>query len=379
MTITFITNDCIAGLQSLEDESVDCVVTSPPYWGLRDYGVEGQLGLESTLGEHIENMVGVFEEIKRVLKSTGICFVNYGDCYAATPNGKSAAKYKAEGKDDRTFRDKPFSTVGPVSKSKRIERGEGRWGGGNNPAHGYLKPKDLCLIPERFAIAMQDAGWWVRSKNIWAKPNPMPESVKDRPSSAHEMIWMFTKAPSYFWDDEAVTQPISKNTHARLSQDVMKQVGSDRANGGKKTNGNMKAVARKQKNLLRDRPHSLHKARVKDNESFDSALALPVAERNLRNYEPAPVEVWVMSTASFSEAHFATFPPELVERCLKAGCPRDGVVLDPFGGAGTTGLVADRMQLDCILIELNPEYMDIAKRRIEDDSGFFLQSMEATA
>ncbi len=380
MTVQIIVDDCINGLAGLEPESVDCVVTSPPYWGLRDYGIDGQMGLEPTLGEHIEKMVEVFEAVKRVLKPSGTLWVNYGDCYAAAPNGKSAAAYESEGKDDRTFRDKPFSTVGPVSKSKRLERGSGRWGGGNNPAQGYMKPKDLCMTPNRFAIAMQDAGWWVRSEIIWAKPNPMPESIKDRPATAHEKIFLFTKSAKYFYDNEAVLQPVSKNTNARLSQDVMNQIGSDRANGGKKTNGNMKAVARKKKKQDKQSGHSRRhagfnerwkEARIKDNENFDSALALVVSERNLRNYEPAPVEVWNIATAAFSEAHFATFPPELAKRCILAGCPVDGVVLDPFGGAGTTALVADRLQRDCILIELNPDYAEIARNRIHSEAGMF--------
>ena len=207
----------------------------------------------------------------------------------------------------------------------------------------------------------------------------MPESVTDRPAGAHEKIWLFTKAAKYSYEADAVTQPVSKNTHARLSQDVINQIGSDRANGGKKTNGNMKAVARKQKNLDRPRPHTLHKARVKDNDSFDSALALPVTERNLRNYEPAPVDVWNIATAAFSEAHFATFPPALAERCILAGCPKGGTVLDPFGGAGTTGLVADRLQRNAILIELNPEYAAIADKRINADRGGLLDAMEGAA
>jgi len=416
--VTLHLGDVLTVLRTMRDKSIDCVVTSPPYWGLRDYGVEGQIGLEPTLGQHLDVMVAVFDEVKRVLKPSGTCWVNYGDCYATAPNGRSAADTKAAGNDDRTFRDKPFSTVGPVcaeGSPSTITRGSNSSNKQSSPpsayrimAGGYMKTKDLCMVPNRFAIAMQDAGWWVRSEIIWAKPNPMPESVKDRPAGAHEKIWLFTKsgkktrwrardtnewsddpdeserlpAPSeefpdatvprwqafdYYYEADAVTQPVSKNTHARLSQDVMNQVGSARANGGKKTNGNMKAVARKHKNLDRDKPHSFHKARIKDNDSFNSALALPVTERNLRNYEPAPVDVWNIPTASFSEAHFATFPPELAERCILAGCPKGGVVLDPFGGAGTTGLVAARHSRKAVLIELNPEYAALAVERIKRD------------
>ena len=342
--VTLHVGDCLSVLKAMPGESVDCVVTSPPYWGLRDYGVAGQIGLEPTLAEHIDKIVEVFEEIKRVLKTTGTVWMNYGDSYASKPNGTAAADYKAKNKDDRTFGDKPFSTV-----------------------QGFLKPKDLCMLPNRIAIALQEAGWWIRSEIIWAKPNPMPESARDRPFSAHEKIFLMTKCLHYEYDQDAVTQPVSKNTHARLSQDVMAQIESSRANGGQKTNGNMKAVIRKQKNLKRGRPHSLHKNRIKDNESFDSALALPVIERNLRNYEPAPLVVWRFSTAAFKDAHFATFPPELAERCILAGCPKDGVVFDPFGGAGTTALVAARYGRLSELIELNPEYAEISKNRIQKE------------
>jgi len=205
LTTEIIIGDCLEILRDMPDESIDCCVTSPPYWGLRDYGVEGQLGLELTLGEHLDKMVEVFEEVRRVLKSSGTCWVNYGDCYATPPNGRSATDTKALGKDDRTFRDKPFSTVGPISKSKQ---------GGNNSARSYLKPKDLCMMPNRFAIAMHEAGWWVRSEIIWAKPNPMPESVTDRPATAHEKIWVFTKSRKYYYDAKAVRIPrISKGVN----------------------------------------------------------------------------------------------------------------------------------------------------------------------
>ncbi|CAE7205075.1 cfr9IM [Symbiodinium microadriaticum] len=335
----------------------------------RVFGVDGQIGLEPSLGEHLDVMTRVFDEVKRVLKPSGTCWLNYGDCYATTPNGRSAAETKAESDDDRTFRDKPFSTVGPIYDPNYRTRTTGGIhaerrpdSGGRIVAGGQLKPKDLCMVPNRLAIALQEAGWWVRSEIIWAKPNPMPESVTDRPATAHEKIFLLTKSGRYFYDAEAVLQPASPNTHARLSQDVMNQIGSERANGGRKTNGNMKAVARKPGGAS-------HK--VKDNDSFDSALALKVTERNLRNYEPVPVEVWRIATKGFSEAHFATFPPELVHRCLKAGCPTGGTVLDPFGGAGTTALVADGMGLDCTLIELNPAYSEIAQKRIDGAAGLF--------
>lgn len=362
MTIRILQGDVRDMLRTLEPDSVDCVVTSPPYWGLRDYGVAGQIGMEPTLADHLAVMVEVFAEVRRVMKPQASLWLNYGDCYATSVNGRSAADTKAAGNDDRTFRDKPFSTVG-----------------------GTLKPKDLCMVANRLAIALQDAGWWVRSEIVWGKNNPMPDSSgKYRPSTAHEKIFLLTKSAKSYYDAEAVALPCSAATHARLAQDVQNQIGSERANGGRKTNGNMKAVLKKQDGHGRchagfndryfgDRKLAEPCSGTRNNSSMDEALAIMPETRYLRNYEPAPLNVWEMSTQPFSEAHFATFPPELVERAVKAGCPAGGLVLDPFGGAGTTGLVADRMGRDAILIELNPEYAEIARKRIIGDSPLFAE------
>jgi DNA modification methylase len=370
MSVSILVGDVRARLVELPDDHFDCVVTSPPYWGLRDYGVEGQLGLEPTLAEHIETMVAVLAEVRRVLKPQGTLWLNYGDCYATTPNGRSAADTKAAGGDDRTFRDKPFSTIQDV-----------------------LKPKDLCMVPNRLAIALQEAGWWVRSEIIWAKPNPMPESVTDRPATSHEKIFLLTKGPRYFYDAGAVRQGLAPASVARLAQDVDAQAGSLRANGGAKSNGPMKAVGGKhptstlqggawgrhslgdkipeKERREKQRGHGRRHDGFNDRWDHMTRAQQQANGRNLRNYEPAPVQVWPVATMPFRDAHFATFPPELAERCIKAGCPKGGRVLDPFGGAGTTGLVADRLQRDCTLIELNPEYAEIARARIAADGGAF--------
>lgn len=365
--VEFLVGDVFDCLAELPDEYFDCVVTSPPYWGLRDYGVDGQIGLEPTLGEHIDVLVRVFAEIHRVLKKTGTVWLNYGDCYATSPNGRSAADTKATGNDDRTFRDKPFSTAGPVfdptyEKSDHL---------GRVVAGGVIKAKNLCMAPNRLAIALQEWGWWVRSEIIWGKKNPMPESVKDRPATSHEKIFLLTKAPRYFYNADAVRQGAAKSSIQRWSQDIDRQEGSSRANGGMKSNGPMKAVGGPRTD--KQRGHSRRHAGF--NDRWD---AMPKAEqqdngRNLRNYEPAPVQVWPIATKPFSDAHFATFPPELVERCLDAGCPPDGRALDPFGGSGTVGMVAKVRGIDSTLIELNPEYVEIAKRRIDaaDPSELF--------
>jgi len=226
------------------------------------------------------------------------------------------------------------------------------------------------MIPNRLAIALQDAGWWVRSEIIWHKPNPMPESITDRPTTSHEKIWLLTKSERYFYDADAIREPITSSTMDRLSQDVQAQTGSSRANGGRKTNGNMKAVGR-----------SLP---PKDGGRDDQGLRIAARfgggagwrEQGLRDDTRNSRNVWTIQTAAFSAAHFATFPPELAERCIKAGCPVGGLVLDPFGGAGTTALVADRLQRSSVLIELNPEYAAMAERRIHDDAPLFARAAE---
>lgn len=368
--VTLHVGDCIDRMAAMEPDSVDCVVTSPPYWGLRDYGVSGQIGLEPTLGEHLAAMVLVFQAVKRVLKPTGTLWINYGDCYATTPNGRSAADTKAAGNDDRTFRDKPFSTIG-----------------------GVLKAKDLCMVPNRLAIALQEAGWWVRSEIIWAKPNPMPESIRDRPATSHEKIFMLSKSPRYFYDAEAVRQPSASNGEYKMPD------GWDTGPGGHGSfhrNGREKGLSAAEKRNKQAQTAasagaaggSSGRRMAGFNERWDAKEKIRASDvadprhaghvnhtgieatlrgfgRNLRNYEPAPTAVWPIATQPFSDAHFATFPPELAERCILAGCPKGGLVLDPFGGAGTTALVALRHGRRAALIELNPAYAEMAQRRIE--------------
>ena len=363
MSVRIITGDCLAVLRTLDAESVHCVVTSPPYWGLRDYGVAGQLGMEKTLGEHLAVMVEVFREVRRVLRKDGTCWVNYGDCYATSPNGRSAADTKALGNDDRTFRDKPFSTIGPIYVTD--PRNPDRRGNhstlrgapppntpGRIAAGGTLKPKDLCMISNRFAIALQDDGWWVRSEIVWHKPNPMPESVTDRPATAHEKVWLLTKSERYWYDAEAVRIPAAPATAPR----------AERANTGTSAPGQAKHSG-----VCGPRRSDKQRGHTRRHQGFNDRWdKMERAEQladgaNLRN-------VWTIATAAFSEAHFATFPPALIEPCIKAGCPVGGTVLDPFGGSGTTGLVADQLGRSAILIELNPEYAAMAHRRIKGDA-----------
>jgi DNA modification methylase len=228
------------------------------------------------------------------------------------------------------------------------------------PATG-LKPKDLMGMPWRLAFALQDDGWYLRQDIIWNKPNPMPESVRDRCTKSHEYVFLLSKSKKYYFDQAAILEPCSPNTHARLSQDVQAQIGSERANGGAKSNGNMKATARKTNGVgwgHGSDADERQRGRVKDNDSMNSALAIMPTERNKRS-------VWTVATHSFKGAHFATFPPDLIRPCVLAGAPRGGVVLDPFGGAGTTSLVSMQEGRRSIICELNPEYAAMARRRID--------------
>ncbi len=456
--ISIFTGDALAVLSKMKSDSVDCVVTSPPYWGLRDYGVEGQIGLEPTLGEHIEVMVEVFRAVRRVLKPTGTVWLNYGDCYATAPNGRSAADTKAGGTDDRTFRDKPFSTVGPIYDPAYAKTLRGKFTtpvgqtqvehAGRVVAGGHLKPKDLCMIPNRLAIALQDDGWWIRSEIIWGKNNPMPDSSGAfRPSTAHEKIFMLTKSggadvwrardtgeissnPDLSEKCPLVTKPheianrwIRVGYHfdadAVRKGDTLDPAGSKYPDGWDTGEGAHGSAHRKgrEKGKARDKQSGHSRRHAGFNERWTEGQSrkyegtqngggtapphrglqgardrykserkrgtTPRHEGNvgnefldqvgrgqgryLRNYEPAPLTVWPIATRPFSEAHFATFPPELAERCILAGCPKGGLVLDPFGGAGTTALVAARYGRLGHLIELNSEYVDIARRRIENE------------
>lgn len=347
MSVTILQGDCREVLKTLPDESVQCVVTSPPYWGLRDYGNgDTGIGLEPTIGEHIEALVEVFGEVRRVLRKDGTLWLNYGDAYASA--GGAGWQGKNGQRADRRFT-ASRDTVGMREITRRP------------PAS--LKPKDLIGLPWRLAFALQADGWWLRSDIIWAKPNPMPESVTDRPTRAHEYMFLLAKAERYRYDADAISEPCSENTHARVSQNVAAQKGSNRAHAGSKTNGPMKAVVRKPGVT----PKSADEAsNVKAKVSFHSSTTAILPRRNART-------VWTIASEAFPEAHFATFPTELARRCVLTGCPEGETVLDPFGGAGTVGLVADRLKRNAILIEMNPSYCDMARRRIAADAPLFAE------
>lgn len=301
--------DALEQLRTIPDESVDCIITSPPYWGLRDYGKEGQLGLEKTPQEFVAKLADIFEECRRVLKNSGTLWLNIGDSYASFRDSKSTPD---------TLRGDSAGTKVPVSNNRNP----------SNLRAAGLKHKDLCGVPWRLAFALQDRGWYLRSDIIWHKPNPMPESVTDRPTKSHEYVFLLSKSEKYHYDADAIREPHIWAHDKR--NDGKRHTYSDSAKH------NQKAGRQKTKT---------------DNVSFH-----PLG-KNRRS-------VWTITTKGFKEAHFATFPEALITPMILAGCPRGGVILDPFMGAGTTALVAIKNGREYIGIELNPEYIEIAERRI---------------
>jgi len=304
-THRIIQGDCIEGLRTLPDASVHCCVTSPPYWGLRDYGHDGQIGLESTPEAYVARMVEVFREVRRVLREDGTCWVNLGDSYAA-----NAATSKKIGESHRGS-DTP--TLNQPHQCRVSVRG-GEW---------RIKAKDLVGIPWRVAFALQADGWWLRQDIIWHKPNPMPESVRDRCTKAHEYVFLLTKSERYFYDAEAVSEALSGKPHAP---------GNKCSTDG----GHMR------------------------NDFGTDAMQRVWGASGRRNRR----SVWTVTTKPYSAAHFAVMPPDLVQPCVLAGCPEGGTVLDPFAGSGTTLAVAAELGRSGIGCELNPEYIELANQRI---------------
>jgi DNA modification methylase len=309
--------DCVERMREMPAASVQCCVTSPPYFGLRDYGVEGQIGLEDTPDAYVDRLVEVFREVRRVLRDDGTLWLNLGDSYAND------------------------SKWGGSTSGKHAQAVHGNSGIGRRRHNTGLKSKDLIGIPWRVAFALQADGWYLRQDIIWHKPNPMPESVRDRCTKAHEYLFLLSKSERYYFDSEAMQEPaVGQNDHDLTGPGYA-------APGQAPNRGNRlakAAVARSGGALTGGVERS--------------TLGTPAAgTRNKRS-------VWTVSPKPFKGAHFATFPPALIEPCVLAGSPPGGVVLDPFGGAGTTGLVAAQHGRVGVLCELNPAYVDLAERRI---------------
>jgi DNA modification methylase len=309
------------------------------------------MGLEPTPDEFVAGMVAVFREVRRVLRNDGTLWLNIGDSYCSQGGVHQGRddNQSGVGAGARAWREGSARADGELRQDGNLRRNR------NGTQAPGLKAKDLIGIPWMLAFALRADGWYLRQDIIWSKPNPMPESVRDRCTKAHEYLFLLSKGPRYHYDCDAIREPLADASIARLSQDVASQRGSDRVPG--KTNGAMKAVS---------------KRGMRSSELQDFGLTRGTSNPSCVNAAGANKRsVWTIPTQPFSEAHFATFPPDLIEPCILAGCPTGGTVLDPFFGAGTTGLVADRLQRNCIGIELNPEYAAIAEQRIRDSAGMF--------
>lgn len=303
--IKILQGNCLDKLKELPDQSINTCITSPPYWGLRDYGEGEQLGMEDTPEEFVNNLVQVFREVKRVLRDDGTVWLNLGDSY---------------------------SSGGRTTTTNQSLRGDKDYGVTRPKPSKGIKPKDLIGIPWRVAFALQQDGWYLRQDIIWHKPNPMPESVKDRCTKAHEYIFLLSKSPKYYFDNEAI-----KEDSKYYGKDKRSDKGNIRYEGKRTSNKDSKA----QQSFVTINP-----------------------KKNKRS-------VWTVTTKPFKGAHFATFPMDLIEPCVLSGCPENGTVLDPFGGSGTTGIVASNHKRKAVLIELNTEYIEIAKQRIQNQGGLF--------
>ncbi len=361
--------DALSFFQQLARKSLNTIITSPPYFGLRAYGTEPfswpdieysvfgflvkvpamtcELGQEPDHFSFIGHLVLIFREAREALRDDGTLWLNMGDSYYGSGKGIGANGVHSEvGK-----KSKQSTSLGTMNAPKMV-------------TFDGIKPKDLIGIPWMLAFALRDDGWYLRQDIIWHKPNPMPESVTDRCTKSHEYIFLLSKSERYYFDHEAIKTKLSKSSRQRLSQDVESQRGSDRVPG--KTNGKMKAVGQfvgggKHKNVLIEgtRPNTFHKTRNDNGQEWESD-----GFANKRS-------VWTVTTKPFKEAHFATYPQDLIVDCIKAGCPEDGLVADPFMGSGTTAIVAKKLFRNYIGSEINPTYHAMALQRLSNELGLF--------
>ena len=329
---TIINRNSLEVLKSLPDNSIDCCVTSPPYYALRDYGCDGQIGLEETPEKYIESLCDVFSEVRRVLTPEGTLWLNIGDSYNGNKVGNTEVVKNKKVSESNDFHKK-------------------LWGG--------AKPKDLIGIPWMLAFALRSQGWYLRQDIIWQKGNPLPESVTDRCTKSHEYIFLLSKSQKYYFDYESIMEPCADQSRTNYAC-------GNRTNGiNKDRNDNdfgerSKNWKPRTKNCQYDgqKPNSFHLSRENGE---------PDKEYYVRNKR----DVWSVNVKPCSEAHFATYPFELIKPCILAGCPENGIVLDPFMGSGTTAIVARSLNRNYLGVELNPEYIKIAHKRLEKHLGMF--------
>lgn len=337
--------DALEVLRGMPDNSVDACVTSPPYWGLRDYGVRGQIGLEDTPKAYVERLVDVFREVRRVLKDEGTLWLNLGDSYAGS--------WGAQSRGSET----PGSLEGGSMLSARqiAAHPKGQAGTGSLKKTPGLKSKDLIGIPWRVAFALQADGWYLRQDIIWHKPNPMPESVRDRCTKAHEYVFLLSKRERYFYDAEAVSEAAVGGWNESRFDDERDLAKHPNTGRGPRFGGSKYGDS--------EDPRHRNKS---------GNVYVGDGRRNRRS-------VWTIPPEPFKGAHFAVMPTALVEPCVKAGCPVGGTVLDPFSGSGTTGVVALALGRRYIGIELNPEYVRLATQRIAEQAPLFVGASIAGA
>ncbi len=395
MTVRLLHGDVRAVLPTLPDDSVHCVVTSPPYWGLRSYLPEGhpdkhlEIGSEPTLQEWVDTMVAVFREVRRVLRPDGTLWLNLGDAYTGSRRGPDTGS-TLQGSRENQAQSRAARAMTDSRRRDNVQIPRSDFG-----VPG-LKPKDMMGQPWRVAFALQADGWWLRQEIIWSKSNPMPESARDRCTKSHEHVFLLSKSERYFYDFDAMQEPVGGGAHARRPMEYSGAKrpgfghgydevpkpryktpdGWDTAPGahgtihrkgrekGKYADGASERMGREPG--WRDGKIAEAGSGVKNNSSMDEALA---DVRDTRN----PRSVWTIPTHPFKGAHFATFPPALAERCITAGCPEGGTVLDIFGGSGTVGMVADRQHKHAILIDLDERNKTMAEDRIRGDSSLFAQ------
>ena len=330
-TYRVLVGDALEQLRTLPDASVQCVVTSPPYFGLRDYGVEGQMGLEPTPETYVQRLVEVFREVRRVLRDDGAIWLNLGDSFAGSNRGVTSDGKIAGGDKQATSKG---TMTGSIQKAG-VPNG--------------LKSKDLIGIPWRVAFALQADGWWLRSDIVWEKPNPMPESVQDRPTRSHEYIFLLAKAERYYYDADAIREPaVALNDH-------------DATGPGYDAPGQIT-----QRGNRRDKQRGHGRSHAGFNDRWD-AMTKEEQQAHGRNKR----DVWTVATQGYAGAHFAVFPEKLIEPMILAGCPVGGTVLDPFAGSGTTLAVANRLGRHAIGIELNPQYVALIHERCQQPVWIF--------
>lgn len=340
---TIYLGNSLSILKELPDESVQCCITSPPYWNLRDYGVEGQIGIELKMEEYIDKMVIVFKEIKRILRNDGTLWLNIGDSYAVSGLAGKNPDYI---KKHKQFGKKMYQKALGMPRYK--------------PPSG-LKPKDLCGIPWRLAFALQSDGWYLRSDIIWHKPNPMPESVEDRPTKSHEYIFLMSKSPKYYYDAYSIAEDYKEKTLTTFNKESKGRVDGSGLIKSENWHNDLPIKKPKEWKIPTDgrRKNKYNQSGLNNHSGYynSNGELIDSGKANKR-------DVWTVPTKPYKEAHFATFPENLIKPCILAGTSMGDVIIDPFIGAGTTAYVAKEFNRKSIGIDINEQYIKLTINRL---------------